>query len=231
MESKDKSLLIMLMKACINTYNGRHGKVRKVFDRVEFHESGNVIWHEGDLDGKKYIIFEGTHNKYGWIKNIKYNLVVSFNHGLKKIHEGFKDEFDMCFYDVLNVCKRCGCPVIFAGHSKGGALAILLASSMAHYKVDVRACASFAGPRVGGRYFRRWYNKLNIPTFIIRVKNDPVPLLPFKTIGYFFSLLRYVHVVKVTRIGKITWRDWWECITTNPLDHEPERYLRYLEEL
>jgi triacylglycerol lipase len=70
--------------------------------------------------------------------------------GPAKVHRGFKGALDPIWAELTATIEMTGMPVIFTGHSLGGALAVLAAAAV-HYsqKGTVRAVVTFGQPRVG----------------------------------------------------------------------------------
>jgi len=124
--------------------------------------SGNI--HAGliGLAGCGIILaFRGTEGQDDWLNNLKGDQVPSpFSKG--KVHAGFlsaaqcMEEKGMFAKLSALLAQQAGATVFFAGHSKGGAMATLLARwAQAKGLVDVPhiQVASFGSPRVGDTAF------------------------------------------------------------------------------
>lgn len=129
------------------------------------------------LDGVIYVCFRGTEpdSFTDMISDIKFAL--STFRGEGKVHTGFLSSYTELkskgLEKYLNFLTTTwpDAPIIFCGHSLGGALATLAAISYPKRALLI----SIGSPRVGNRAFSRWY-----PVRGIRVKNlaDPVTHLP-----------------------------------------------------
>lgn len=118
-----------------------------------------------------------------------------------KVHYGVHEHFCTIESDVLNQIKRHvgdgGLKYVeFAGHSLGGATAIiacaLLWQVLGDLGVEMR-CYTFGSPRVGNREFVEWYRTLpNLETVRVVNKHDPVPWLPLSTL--------YLHVPRELKL-------------------------------
>jgi hypothetical protein len=243
MNNIDKNVVSNCMQGCINTYNGRWGTVRNVFDTVTVHKEGKVTWHEAYKDNKLYIIFQGTHNLEGWEDDFDYQQIPVFGKDCL-IHKGFyQDELSLVFYQILAIASTFNGEIIVSGHSLGGALAVLCAFKLKLLTAKIISCVAIAGPRVGNKVFKRLYNSSNIPTMLFRYKNDAVSKVPprvfigvilkdKKFLGIFKytpAIVFYNHVNKVIVLGKMSWLE--KIKTISFFDHKPQRYSveMYLE--
>ena len=204
----ENEIIRICAQACVNTYEGRHGEVRKCFDKATVHKLGKITWHEGYRQGKLFIVFEGTHNKAGWEDNFDYQQVpTGIAPARVKVHKGFwRDEFAFVSSDIYDAIKGFTGPVIFTGHSLGGALCILAAWFFAQLNRKGGLCGkiqvvSIAGPRVGNHWFSYHYRRLHIPTVLFRYKFDPVTQVPPRVVPGL-----------VERGIKFLWFDFWPSI-------------------
>jgi pimeloyl-ACP methyl ester carboxylesterase len=86
------------------------------------------------------------------------------------------------------LAARPGAKLIFAGHSLGGALAVIAASDA---KTDAAAVYTFGMPRAGNAGFVAGYNgRLGDRTFRLVYGNDIVPMVPAEPFGH---VGRYLH--------------------------------------
>ncbi|MFI4987485.1 MAG: hypothetical protein ACHQF3_08590 [Alphaproteobacteria bacterium] len=109
---------------------------------------------------------------------------------------------------------RSGTRPLLAGHSLGGALALLTGALLAAHGVAPVAIVTFGAPRAGFAKLRRVLR--HVPVEQYRFGEDIVPTVPWAL----WPLLRYAHVRPPMRIGNGT---------GDPLaDHHIANYLRAL---
>ncbi|MCM8540965.1 MAG: lipase family protein [Lentisphaeraceae bacterium] len=103
-----------------------------------------------------------------------------------KIHSGFYQAF-LDIYPQLEKClsiyKAKRQPVIFTGHSLGGALALLAAKWWYDFGGIVARVVTFGCPRVYVKDSARFYD-LNSLTFRYEASGDIIPHLPLLLMGY-----------------------------------------------
>jgi hypothetical protein len=152
------------------------------------------IYHDHDycyiLKQDSYVVInvEGSDDFKDWINNFRFFKSHDF-------HKGFREVLRSGLYvkvkDVLNSIGHKK-DLLFCGHSRGGALAQLLAY---HYSAEHNrfvSCIIFGSPRVGGENYRR-----NVARISMRLTNvinpcDPVPKLPLKGFGYHHAGSKYI---------------------------------------
>ncbi|RKP39785.1 Alpha/Beta hydrolase protein [Dimargaris cristalligena] len=109
-----------------------------------------------------------------------------------KVHEGFVESMLKGVDAAIDTLKQqvASYPdyqIKIVGHSLGGAHAVLAAT---HISASVPQWVSklrvftYGEPRVGNIKFAQYYDSLNIPTRRVVNKNDMVPQIPPKTLGY-----------------------------------------------
>lgn len=111
-------------------------------------------------------VFRGTDDLDDLRKDLDAKLVPA-EHG--RVHRGFRDALELV-WDTLEP-RLCGRAPLLAGHSLGGALAVLAAARLPR----VRAVYTFGAPRVGDAAFR---DALDLPLHRVVNNNDLVPRLP-----------------------------------------------------
>lgn len=126
------------------------------------------------------IAFRGTEfNISDWINNIDASLVPMFPFG--NVHHGFLTSIESISDDIINAVEYLYPlskikKIYITGHSKGGALAILMACKMPKkYYKDITV-VTFGSPRVGDREF---FNNYKFETYRYEEFLDLVPHLPF----------------------------------------------------
>lgn len=109
--------------------------------------------------------------------------LVATDKGFGSVHRGFRDAWRSIAPGVLVTLAQLagqGVPVIAAGHSLGGAIAILAALES---NGIIRRAVTFGAPRVGDRAFGAWCRRRFEHDRIVRGA-DAVPLLPLLTMGF-----------------------------------------------
>lgn len=159
-----------------------------------------AVW--GKYNGSKVLVFRGTDDLKDWFYDLDVKMVKdSMFRGM--LHEGFLNAYKKLRLDPFFTHADLR-PDLVAGHSLGGALAVL-ASDQARCP-----CYTFGCPKVGdsefaeshsGRVLRYVHNR------------DPVPLVPMHP---------FVHVGTEIKIGSWSIRSWFDPIG----DHSMERYVK-----
>ena len=137
-------------------------------------------------DSRMLVAFRGTSSLPDWITNIQ---AAKDPGPWGNVHEGFQDAF---LVSALNIGKSIGeirgrREIWITGHSLGGALAVLLAATLAENGIEVAGLYTYAAPRVGDRSFARNLNQSlqGKPHWRVVNEGDLVPHLP--------SELRFSH--------------------------------------
>lgn len=157
-----------------------------------------------------YVVLRGTMEPEEWARNaqvIQTPFHISFRaRAIAAVHSGFKAIYDSLevelgdeaksFRDGMKAGDLGPLPIVFVGHSLGGALVSLAAVEAAHkdwIERDSIHLITLASPRVGNRGFRRLARKVGR---IDRVCNmsDLVPHVPTTT-----KRQDYVHIGSVVR--------------------------------
>eukprot|EP01065_Artemidia_motanka_P042436 TRINITY_DN569_c0_g1_i5.p1 TRINITY_DN569_c0_g1~~TRINITY_DN569_c0_g1_i5.p1 ORF type:complete len:362 (+),score=119.83 TRINITY_DN569_c0_g1_i5:91-1176(+) len=137
--------------------------------------------------------FRGTTDIKNWIQNIKFfpEQVPWMPDGIQA-HRGFVETYQAVRPPVMNALKnaRADCPdceVHLAGHSLGGALAVLCATDLVSTLNVVPQVSTFGCPRTGDAAFSTWYadNVHKVKTTYRMVhKKDLVPHVPTNDMGF-----------------------------------------------
>lgn len=138
------------------------------------------------LDGEDCIIaFPGTASRTDVITDLRAAKLPFQVAGLSgpiafgRVHAGFRSAFTSII-DLLRGAVPFAKPLVFCGHSLGGALAMLAAYHYACAGARVRAVVTFGQPRVGNGPFARAYNaRLGDVTWRVVNNRDPVPRIPW----------------------------------------------------
>ncbi len=124
------------------------------------------------------LIFRGTSGFEGWLSNL--NAVQTPWPWGGAVHCGFRDDFlglwngTAAFLDTLDL------PLFYAGHSLGGALAMLAASVR-----PPLAVYAFGAPRPGDAAFAHVLRRL--PVFRVEHAKDVIPTVPPSVIPFYFD--------------------------------------------
>jgi pimeloyl-ACP methyl ester carboxylesterase len=119
------------------------------------------------------------------------NWITNFNVGarLHGLHKGFEAAVAAIRDDLLAALRTCdpALPLFIAGHSLGGALAVIAAERLKREEsIAARAVYSFGAPRVGSRSFAHDYIAAGLAERTFRLVHglDIVPSLPPSALGF-----------------------------------------------
>jgi len=232
-----KKILEFCAQACINTYQGDHGKVDyRIYKEHKSFDTGNVEFDIGLWNDFLVIAFEGSDGKGDWRDNLDFKKVKpkSIDLGSKAlVHEGFERQFQEAWPIILKELlekKYIGFrKILVTGHSLGGALATRTSVQLAkHFEGALVYCVSLGAPRVGNHAFAKGFAKHVFKSYRIVNDMDSVCKVPPAWFGFW-------HVDKEIEIGSMSWYEyplhpvlWW---TGNPLDHYPEKYQSGIKRL
>lgn len=118
------------------------------------------------------IACSGTEDLSDWLINL------SFIFNKDSVHRGFLSNSYRLIPLILTKINTKE-PLIFTGHSLGGATAILLAIILKEWGYNVSQVITFGCPRIGTSIFNNIYNDLNILTINYVHGKDIIPSLPF----------------------------------------------------
>ena len=104
------------------------------------------------------------------------------------VHAGFERAFAGIMADLAPLLTARTKPIMFTGHSLGGALAVLASQHARQAGVTPLATYTFGQPRVGGTAFAQGYRPaLSATTYRLVHGHDIVPSLPMSGLGYCHS--------------------------------------------
>jgi predicted lipase len=141
------------------------------------------------------VCFRGSANMRNWLTDID-AVRVSVPWGESgmdgvEVHRGFLDALESIWGELEEALASMalrGRTVFFAGHSLGGALAMLAAARWVEGgcpEDDVVAHYSFGQPRVGNAAWAAWYNKrLRARSFRVIHSDDLIPRIPWLLQAY-----------------------------------------------
>jgi len=115
--------------------------------------------------------------------DIRFRKTEAHTLGPAKVHRGFKAALDPVWEQLSALIEVTKLPVIFTGHSLGGALAVLAAASI-HYtqKGAVRALVTFGQPRVGDGTLVHILDPITWRRYVNLA--DPVARVPLWTMNF-----------------------------------------------
>jgi pimeloyl-ACP methyl ester carboxylesterase len=192
------------------------------------------------------VVFRGTQDSLDWWTNLNASFVAL--QGGTRVHTGFFQAYwpirDTIFDFVISALKEKKRPVYIAGHSLGGALALMATAELAnHEDPDVRdsiaACYTFGCPRAGDSSFDLF---VKAPLYRITNGVDLVPAVPPAIFGYrhvgdtrYFGRLGVSPSRRSPNVFQKIWRTFcglWSIVTSfrfrNIADHNMTIYLAKL---
>ncbi len=131
-----------------------------------------------------YLAFRGSASLRDWLTNfhIRRDRFEKTELGFCSVHAGFYAAIKSVIDQIQGPMSI---PLVIAGHSLGGALAMLCAYLLWKRGYTVAAVYTFGGPRVGDWRFAHAYNQaLGDVTYRLVYKEDIVPRLPPALLGY-----------------------------------------------
>jgi predicted lipase len=240
----NKEIIKKLCQSCINSYEGKHGKVKEVLYDVQKYEVGRTKFFTGLLDEDTLVItFEGSDGKLDWKDNLTFEKELFAEKA--KVHKGFLTQF-LTIFTLLNsvVTKNLEIGVhklIFTGHSLGAALATLAAcyygrNCYVSYP-EWLACVTFGSPRIGDKEFVKLFNRSVYYSWRYVNNNDivckvPFALPTFKKLGNWLKpyWMNFRHIPnKIKLRNKMNFFSKFNIILKiygSIKDHYPENYLQ-----
>jgi len=158
--------------------------------KIHFIESNRLSALVFKLDETIWVVFRGSHTWSDWISNIDIRFVAT---RFGRIHRGFYDSLTPAFPLLINAVESFpleSCRLCFAGHSRGGAFAVIAAAMFRERGHRPTGIYTFGQPRVGDQMFTEWWNT-NMDVEFLRFVNgtDVVPRLPPSSIWEFGLIL------------------------------------------
>jgi triacylglycerol lipase len=143
-------------------------------------QRGDACWSLNGMEGSPpcaALVFRGTSGFENWLANLK--IVQSAWQTGGQVHTGFKALFMEMQAEIQEAVSQVQGPLFYAGHSLGGALALLAASLWPPHAVY-----TFGAPRVGDSVFRERLAKQRI--FRVVNQRDIVATVPPSRIPFEF---------------------------------------------
>jgi len=170
-------------------------------------------------DGLAMFSFEGTHDRLGWLIDFL-SLMLKDQQGLDhrtlgRVHAGFYAACLSAAPRIIVVAQKE--PVVFAGHSLGAAMALMMTGLFIDYGLAPIRTGAFAPPRAGDQTFVDAVT--SVPFCAYRNGNDPVTQVPFALRDFPF------RQVPLTQVGRR--RIWFPACHHFPnYDSTVRQYLR-----
>lgn len=129
-----------------------------------------------EADRTAALVFRGTEKDFG---DIYTDICAWQNAG--GAHTGFRVAYDRVKDQVVHALGRLGdCQLYIAGHSLGGALAMMASHHLSKTRRieiadKIAACYTFGGPKIGNREFT---SKIKVPIYRVVHAADIVPWVP-----------------------------------------------------
>lgn len=156
-----------------------------------------------------------------------------------KVHLGFRTAFDAIKTAVSKRAKdfqNSGLSVYFAGHSLGGALAVLAVAAVIDQNISVAGLYTFGQPRVGNTEFEKHYfPSLEDRYYRFTNGQDIVPLLPLYFMSYRHWGTTSYHFSEGGELKKVS--SWWKWYLVETLavlilgSARSEKIREFLKEL
>jgi hypothetical protein len=138
------------------------------------------------------VTFTGSQTRKDWISNLDIRVVGT---PFGTVHRGFMRSFTDAANEVtpfLWALSAIDKPVVLCGHSRGGALAMVLAMILHFRGTRVHAVHTFCSPKVGFADFHEHWHKTGIPLHPVINGRDIVSDLPPGSWWQSLRLLFYV---------------------------------------
>ena len=221
MTAEKKALIKKCIQACINSYEGKHGKVITLFEkwvRVVYKEYIEYYFgYEGDT---VYLVFRGSDEKKDWQQNLD---TASFDIEDGEMQRGTLEDWFRIEKDILSVLENYK-KIVITGHSRGAMLALVANYFAAELKKEI-VCVAVAPAKVISKELLHYYYN----AYVIMNGEDIVCKQPFWKFADLKQFKNFIRIGKqniffkipVLRLG-LAWLT--EKIGIN--DHEPELYLK-----
>jgi len=230
-----KEILVNTCQDFINSYFGKQGQIDfSHLTETKIIKFGIDEGFHGDDEKYRHIVIQGTDEKLEWHGNEKSNFNFfskafhipenkHLGHNEKiKIHSGFFQAYRIG-REMLLQLANCGKNIIVKGHSRGGAIATLLARDIQWHvdnvwKTNQHVILITGGsPMVYNSYGAKEFDQCWIESYRLVYCNDIVSRVPF---------FGYKHIGGLLQLGKPYL---WIPIGL-PYDHYPWKYLKAMKE-
>ena len=173
MITKNKALF--LAQHCENVYEDNHKPDTK--HDIKRFKKENINGYAFEDKGTVYIFIAGTDDIKDVLADMKFISTRLDNESFfTRVHTGFYNSYKKIEKDIFKIASQ-NKPIVIAGHSLGGAIAIIAKYELSKIGINV-SCVTFGAPRVGGYLFAKKYNKLDGGSYHFINKNDAVTRVP-----------------------------------------------------
>ncbi|MEX0591715.1 MAG: lipase family protein [Xanthobacteraceae bacterium] len=188
------------------------------------------------------VVFRGTEDDLDWRTNFRFQFVEL--QGGARVHAGFFQAYltirDTLFTTVKQLAKKKPRPVYLAGHSLGGALAMMATAELSNHddrelRDCIAACYTFGSPKVGDRSFDQF---VKVPLYRVTNGVDIVPAVPpwfgYRQVGdtRYFGLAGIAPLRRAPRLLRQALRSLralagliWSGRLRNVADHNMQVYV------
>lgn len=147
------------------------------------------------------IAFTGSQTRADWLSNLDIRVAET---KIGAVHYGFLrsltdiGEKGLPYLWALSAIDK---PIVICGHSRGGALAMLMAAILHDRGTRVHAVYTIGSPKVGRRSWVNYWQATGIPLYPIINGNDVVPSLPPSSMREWLWLLFFVLPLNLVIVG------------------------------
>jgi triacylglycerol lipase len=162
-------------------------------------------------DNHILVTFCGSESSEDWWTNLTFTSETGPFRGTK-VHKGFQDALVPTLIRIASDAQRynpaSSKQIWIAGHSLGGALAVLLTAMLIADDVPVAGLYTYGAPRVGDKAFEEACNQRFTNAFRVVNEDDMVPHLPPEFLGYSHTGQRVLFSRDgIRREDSNTWQD------------------------
>lgn len=194
------------------------------------------------IAGVWYITIDGTRTMDDWFSNLRGALMeqtLLVGDGGVRLHSGFSHTSSHVIGtidDWMEMNEFSGETIVICGHSRGGAVALIVAARLcedARFTDATFQVVTFGSPRAGRGAWKRHYKRLCIDTVRVEVDFDPVvhaiPWFHADHVGKRVHLDDNGRVIGRIRGGWATFRRWMGWDFGERRDHNVVRYAQTVE--
>ncbi len=181
--------ILLFLQTCINSYDGKHGKVINVLQdekRISVNDVTIILGKYLDYD---VICFRGTKGDDEWALDFNAEFAKPpfiTNNNKIKTHLGFTVRYKTLNEWLKRYIKENNLKnILFLGHSLGASTAMLASDEIKQtYTYINTTVVTFGSPRIGNEEYVNFHFKSVPNTLNFRNKNDIVCRVPTEKMGY-----------------------------------------------
>lgn len=176
----DPANAALLARISAATYQAQFERERWNAEVVEAPDTETRVIILSD-EADEIVAFRGTRNIHNWLMDLECELA---DDPPGRIHHGFQRALDSIEGELVRALENLKSRRVWmAGHSLGGALAVLCARRL--LPLNLAGVYTFGQPRVGDSPFAQFYNSQLKPlTWRVVYADDIVPRIPWMPGGY-----------------------------------------------